>query len=31
MYIMIVIQDEVSRVMSFACNIIGLDRLMNKY
>ena len=31
MYIRIVIQDEVSTVMSFAWNIIGLDRLMNKY
>ena len=30
-YTYIVIYDEVSRVMSFARNIIGLDRLMNKY
>ena len=30
-YVYIVIHDVFSRVMSFAMNIIGLDRKMNKY
>ena len=30
-YICIVIHDVVNRVMSFARNIIGLDRWINKY
>ena len=30
-YVRIVIHDVISRVMSFARNILGLDSQMNKY